>query len=99
MIPKVLNVFDLGYLEVEKDFHEQKSYIPNRKKKNQELLQEGMEHNKNHSRERIVIERAIYRLKKYRIRSDIFRNKLRKYNKVSDIVAGLVTYRIIDDHN
>ena len=52
VIPKVLNVFDLGYLEVEKDFHEQKSYIPNRKKKNQELLQEGIEHNKNYSRER-----------------------------------------------
>ena len=52
VIPKVLNVFDLGYLEVEKDFHEQKSYIPNRKKKNQELLQEVIEHNKNHSRER-----------------------------------------------
>ena len=59
MIPKVLNVFDLGYLEVEKDFHEQKSYIPNRKKKNQELLQEGIEYNKNHSRDRIVIEQHL----------------------------------------
>ena len=26
--------------------------------------------------------------------SDIFRNKLRKYDKVLDIVAGLVNYRI-----
>ena len=70
MIPKdVLNVFDLGYLGVEKDFHEQKSYIPNRKKKNQELLQEEMEHNENHSKKRIVIEHAICRLKKYRIMS------------------------------
>jgi hypothetical protein len=33
----VLNVFDLGYLGVEKDFPEQKFTIPNRKKKNQEL--------------------------------------------------------------
>jgi hypothetical protein len=38
----------------------------------------------------------ICRLKKYRIMSDIFRNKLRKYDKVSDIVpAGLVNYRIM----
>ena len=28
--------------------------------------------------------------------SDIFRNKLRKYDKVSDIVAGLVNYRIMN---
>ncbi len=77
MIPKyILNVFDLGYLGVENDFHEQKSYIPNRNKKNQELLQEEViEHNKNHFRKRIVIEHVICRLKKYRIMSDIFRNK------------------------
>lgn len=31
--------------------------------------------------------------------SDIFRNKLRKYNKVSDIVAGLVNYKILNYKN
>ena len=40
------------------------------------------------------MEHTISRLKKYRIMSDIFRNKLRKYDKVLDIVAGLVNYRI-----
>jgi hypothetical protein len=93
---QVLNVIDLGYLGVEKDFPEQKSATPNRKKINQELLQEGIEHNKNHSRKRIVIEHAICRLKKYRILADVFRNKLRGYNKVSDIVAGLINYKIIN---
>ena len=29
---QVVNVFDLGYLGVEKDFPEQKSYLPNRKR-------------------------------------------------------------------
>ena len=99
VIPKVLNVFDLGYLEVEKDFHEQKSSIPIRKRRNQELSQEGIEHNKNHSRDRIVIEHAICRLKKYRIISYIFRNKLRKYNSVYDIVTGLVNYKILNRQN
>ncbi len=28
--------------------------------------------------------------------SDVFRNKLRKYNRMSDIVTGLVNYRTID---
>ncbi len=93
---KVVNIFDLGYLGVEKDFPEQQSCIPIRKKRNIELSQEEKEYNKNHSKERIVIEHIICRLKKYRILSEAFRNKLKKYNKISDIVAGLVNYRIID---
>ena len=95
----VLNLFGLGYLGVEKDFPEQKSSIPNRKKRNLELSQQQeKEHNINHSRKRIVIEYTICRLKKYRILSDIFRNKLKKYNMVSYIVAGLVNYRIMNQY-
>lgn len=94
----VLNVFDLGYLGVEKDFPGQQSCLPIRKKRNLELSQEEKEYNKSHSRKRIVIEHTICRLKKYRIMSDIFRNKLRKYNRISDIVTGLINYRIINPH-
>ena len=96
LIPKqVVNVFDLGYLGVEKDYPEQLSSLPYRKKRNLELTVEEKDYNKNHSKRRIVIEHTICRLKKYRILSDVFRNKLRKYNQVSDIVSGLVNYRII----
>jgi hypothetical protein len=38
-------------------------------------------------------------LKKYRILADVFRNRLRKYNKVSDIVSGLINYRIMNRYN
>ena len=34
--------------------------------------------------------------KKYRTRNDMFRNKLRKYDKVLDIVSGLINYRIMN---
>ena len=98
VIPKqVVNVVDLGYLGVEKDFPEQLSALPYKKKRNQkELPQEEKEYNKIHSKKRIIVEHTIGRLKKYRIMSDIFRNKLRKYNGISDIVAGLVNYRIMN---
>lgn len=100
LVPKqVVNVFDLGYLGVEKDFPEQLSSLPNRKKRNIDPSEEEMEYNKSHSKKRIVIEHTICRLKKYRILADVFRNRLRKYNKVSDIVAGLVNYRILNCHN
>ena len=93
--PQVVNVIDLGYLGVETDFPEQLSALPYKKKKNQDLSQEEKEYNKIHSKKRIVIEHTICRLKKYRILNDVFRNKLRKYNRISDIVAGLVNYRIM----
>ena len=92
---QVVTVVDLGYLGVEKDFPEQLSALPHKKKRNQEeLSQEEKEYNKIHSKKRIIVEHTISRLKKYRIMSDIFRNKLRKYDKVLDIVSGLVNYRI-----
>jgi hypothetical protein len=48
---------------------------------------------------RIVVEHTICRLKKYRVMSDVFRNRLRKYNRISDIVTGLVNYRILNQQN
>jgi hypothetical protein len=96
---QVVNVVDDGNFGVEKDFPEQlSSALRYKKKRNYEPSQEEKEHNKIHSRKRIGIEHTICRLKKYRIMSDIFRNKLRKYNRISDIVAGRVNYRIMNKY-
>lgn len=90
-------MIDLGYLGVEKDFPEQLSALPCKRKRKYELSAEGeKEYNKMHSTKRIVIAHTIYRLKKYTIMSDNFRNRLTKYNRISDIVAGLVNYRIMN---
>jgi len=43
-----------------------------------------------------VIEHVINILKKYMIMSDVFRNRLGKYTKVSYTVSGLVNYRIMN---
>lgn len=94
--PQVVNVVDLGYLGVETDFPEQLSALPYKKKRNQDLSQEEIDYNRIHAKKRIVVEHTICLLKKYSIMSEIFRNKLRKYNRISDIVAGLVNYRIMN---
>ncbi len=100
IIPKeVITVVNLGYLGIEKDFPEQLFALPFKRKRNQDLSPEEKEYNRIHAKERIVIEHTICRLKKYRIMSDVFRNRLRKHNKVSDIVAGLVNYRILNHQN
>ena len=48
---QVVNVVDLGYLGVEKDFPEQLSALPYKKKRNQFLSQEEKDYNKIHSQE------------------------------------------------
>jgi hypothetical protein len=60
------------------------------------LTEVQKEYNRNHSARRIVIEHAICRIKKYRLMNDVFRNRLRKYDRISDIVSGLVNYRILN---
>ena len=93
---EVTSMFDLGFVGVEKDYPEQKSSLPIKKEKGYELTTQEKEYNHNHSAKRIVIEHVICRIKKYKIMSDIFRNKLRKYDRISDIVSGLVNYRIMN---
>src|SRR6476661_2318077 len=92
----VVNVFDLGYLGVEKDFPQQISSLPNRKERNLQSSEEQKEFNRGHAKKRIVIEHTICRLKKYRILADVFRNRLNKHNKIYDIVSGLINYRIMN---
>jgi glutaredoxin-related protein len=66
VIPKqeVVTGVYLEYLGIEKDFPEQLSSIPNRKKRNLQLSDDHKEYNKNHSQKRIVVEHTICRLKK-----------------------------------
>jgi hypothetical protein len=53
---QVENVFDLGYMEVQNDYHTVKSVLPVKKKKNNHLLKEEKIHNKNQSQLRIIVE-------------------------------------------
>lgn len=98
MTPKdVENVFDLGFLGVEKDFPEQTSslFCKRKKKRNKPMAVGEKEYKRIHDRARVLIEHAICKIKKFRIMSDIFRNRLKRYNHISDIVLGLVNYKIM----
>ena len=44
--------------------------------------------------EEMVVEHAIGRLKKFRVMAHKFRNRLRHYDVMTDIVCGLVNLRI-----
>ncbi len=70
---------------------------PHRRKKEKpkRVGSRGKRVQQNHSKRRIVIENTIYRMKRNRIMGDIFRNRLRKHDKVSYIASGLVNYRAL----
>jgi hypothetical protein len=95
---QVENVVDLGYLGIKKDFPTVKSALPVRKKKNTLLSNDNIKYNKNHSRLRIIVEHTICKIKKFGIMGTKFRNRLRKYNDVSDIIAGLVNFRVMQSN-
>ena len=92
---QVENVFDLGYMGIQNDFPTVKSVLPFRKKKNSILSNEERTCNRKHSQLRIIVEHAICRIKKFGIMGTKFRNKLGRYDRTSDIVSGLVNFRIM----
>lgn len=90
----VATFYDLGYQGVEKDFPKQISILPHKKKKGEKLTDSQKLFNKAQSKIRIKVEHIISRIKKSKILSDVFRNKLCRYDTVSEIVCGLVNFKI-----
>src|SRR6476620_4506445 len=94
--PQVENVLDLGYLGVQNDFPTVKSVLPFRKKRKKgELSNEEKKHNRRHSKLRVIVEHTVSRIKKFGIMGTKFRNRLGRYDRTSDIVSGLVNFRIM----
>ena len=92
---QVENVFDFGYMGVKNDFPTVKSVLPFRKNRKSELLDEEKKYNRKHSKLRVIVEHTVSRIKKYGIMGIKFRNRLGRYDRTSDIVSGLVNFRIM----
>ncbi|MGB8033374.1 MAG: transposase family protein [Nitrososphaeraceae archaeon] len=70
--------------------------LPFRKsRKKSELSDEEKKHNRNHSKLRVIVEHTVSRIKKFGIMGTKFRNKLKRYDHASDIVSGLINFRIM----
>ena len=51
--------------------------------------------NRRLARKRFVVEHAISKVRKFNVMGTRFRNRLKRYNHASDIISGLVNFRII----
>ena len=89
----MLNFYDLGYLGVEKNFPRQINILPYKKKKGKRLSESQKEWNKLQSKIRIKVEHTIAQIKKFRISRDAFRNRLCRYDRISEIVCGIVNFK------
>jgi hypothetical protein len=77
-----------------------KSVLPIRKnRKKSELSNEEKKYNRKHSKLRVIVEHTASRIKKFGIMGSKFRNKLGRYDHASDIVSGLVNFRIMRTNN
>jgi hypothetical protein len=95
---------DLGYLGVKLDFPDMNCVLPFKKKnpgrgkrgvKAQELPTEKQAVNTALGKERVVSEHTNSRLKKFLIWGGEFRNRLKSYDVMTDIVCGLLNLRIL----
>lgn len=96
--------FDRGYVGVQNDYPDLNSEVPFKKRspgrgkrgvKAKELTNEQKRFNQKLSKERVVVEHTISRLKKFRVMAHKFRNRLKHYDTMTNIVCGLTNFRII----
>lgn len=94
--PKVNCNLDRGYDGVENDYPELNPATPYKRRRGMgELTMEQKSFNHELAKERVVVEHTISRMKKFRIMGEEFRNRLRWYDRATDIVSGLVNLRIM----
>jgi hypothetical protein len=95
---------DSGYDGVQKDYPELNALVPFKRRspgrgkrgvKAKPLTPEQKEFNKRLASERVVVEHAISRLKKFRVWGEEFRNRLGHYDVMTDIVCGLVNLKLL----
>jgi hypothetical protein len=95
---------DLGYDGVQNDYPGLNVSVPFKRRspgrgkrgvKAKPLTPEQREYNRRLASGRVVVEHAISRLKKFRIMAQEFRNRLRHYDVMTDIVCGLVNLRTL----
>lgn len=95
---------DLGYVGIEKDYPRLNCVLPIKRKnpgrgkrgmRGPELSPEQRAFNMLLAKERVVVEHTNSRVKKFHVWADEFRNRLKHYDLMTDVVCGLVNFRIL----
>ena len=86
---------DTAYIAMDKAVPGLDCVTPFKRKPGKDLTPGQRAYNRAHSRVRIRVENGIRRVKTFRIMKEIYRNKLKKYDRINDIVCGVVNQAIL----
>lgn len=95
MPPKIKKHLDLGFKGWDDQFPGHCISMPQRKPRTRDLSQTVKEQNKRKSRVRVLVEHAIGGIKRFRITTDVFRNKLKGFDDTAMLISsGLWNYHL-----
>ena len=86
---------DTAYIAMRRVVPGLDSTTPIKRKPGKDLTPNQREYNRAHSRIRMRVENAIRRIKTFRIMKDRYRNRLGRYDRINDIVCGVVNQTIL----
>ena len=86
---------DKGYPGAQEMYEDVEVLAPIRRKPGKKLSDVEKAFNRLHSKIRVYVEHAIRRVKTWRIMGDRYRNQLKKYGRINDVVCGLVNQRLL----
>ena len=86
---------DMGYPGAQKMYEEVEVLAPIRRKPRKKLSDVEKTFNRLHSKIRVYVEHAIHRVKTWRIMGGVYRNPLKKYDRINDVVCGLVNQKLL----
>ena len=86
---------DKGYPGAQEMYEDVEVLAPIRRKPGKKLSDVEKAFNRLHSKIRVYVEHAIRRVKIWRIMGDRYRNQLKKYGRINDVVCGLVNQRLL----
>jgi len=92
---KIKKHLDLGFKGWDDQFPGHRISQPKRKPRTHDLSQTVKEQNKRKSRIRVLVEHAIGGIKRFRITTDVFRNKLKDFDDTAMLISsGLWNYHL-----
>ena len=85
-------IVDTGYQGLKKIY--QNSKIPIRRKRNKPLTKEEKQYNKKLSKQRMLVENVIRSVKIFKIVSDKYQNRRKRFGLRFNLIAGIYNYEV-----
>ena len=93
--PRTRHYADLGYEGAPTDYPAQTLLVPVKRRRNHRVLTWAERRcNRAHARLRIIVEHVFSRLKKYQVLVQVYRHRIRDYNRRFRTIAALVNFRL-----